>query len=498
MSAVMTSQKHTLGTAKTIWQPIADLPADWNALASTELAGLAPIRKKHAEQLREDPSLDEFNLRLKREWAIETGIIENLYSIDIGTTQLLIERGIEASLIQHGSSDRPAEEIVPMLKDQEIVLEGLFEYVAQRRDLSAPYIKQLHSAFTLHQPTVTAMNGHGREFEADLLRGQWKNLPNNPTRQNGTVHEYCPPVHVDSEMDRLVSLHASHGSVPPEVEAAWLHHRFTQIHPFQDGNGRMARALATIVFLRAGWFPVVVRRDQRSEYIDALEAADGSDLRSLVRLFVEIQKDAFNQAINVSKSVSRTQTRQVIEAAAEQRRARHERQLDEYRGVFQTAEDLSKTVLERVSGVADEIRAIIGDGAEMDTVGVNIRSSDAETDYWFYQQVIECAKSLGYFADTRSYKRWVRLRITEERQTEIVVHFHSMGPRFAGVLATSAFVVFRDRLEGGGHNLEGPYDLCRNVFQFAYSEPQQAVCDRFDQWLEHALVNGLELWRRQI
>jgi len=23
---------------------------------------------------------------------------------------------------------------------------------------------------------------------------------------------------------------------PPEIEAAWLHHRFTQIHPFQDGN----------------------------------------------------------------------------------------------------------------------------------------------------------------------------------------------------------------------------------------------------------------------
>lgn len=52
--------------------------------------------------------------------------------------------------------------------------------------------------------------------------------------------------------------------VSPEVEAAWLHHRFTQIHPFQDGNGRIARLLASLVFIKAGWFPLVVTRDDRA------------------------------------------------------------------------------------------------------------------------------------------------------------------------------------------------------------------------------------------
>ena len=45
-------------------------------------------------------------------------------------------------------------------------------------------------------------------------------------------------------------LHRNHHDVAPEVEAAWLHHRFTQIHPFQDGNGRIARALATLIFVK--------------------------------------------------------------------------------------------------------------------------------------------------------------------------------------------------------------------------------------------------------
>jgi Fic family protein len=102
-------------------------------------------------------------------------------------------------------------------------------------------------------------------------------------------------------MDRLVALHLEHdgASVPPEVEAAWLHHRFTQIHPFQDGNGRVARALASLVFIRAGWFPLVIRdtASERGSYFDAIEAADRGDLDPLARLFSTAQKKAFVQAL---------------------------------------------------------------------------------------------------------------------------------------------------------------------------------------------------------
>src|SRR5438874_13396994 len=100
------------------WKPIEDLPEDWNNLASPELESLAAIWKEQSARLKTSDALKQFSERLRREWAIETGIIENLYSIDRGVTQLLIEKGIEASLIPHGSTDRPAELIVPILKDQ--------------------------------------------------------------------------------------------------------------------------------------------------------------------------------------------------------------------------------------------------------------------------------------------------------------------------------------------------------------------------------------------
>src|SRR5439155_10088547 len=119
------------------------------------------------------------------------------------------------------------------------------------------------------------------------------------------IHEYAPPEQVASEMDRLIELHTAHlaQGVVPETEAAWLHHRFAQIHPFQDGNGRVARCLATLIFLKADWFPLVITRDHRERYIDALESADHEDLAGLIRLFATLQKQAFVKALGLSAQV---------------------------------------------------------------------------------------------------------------------------------------------------------------------------------------------------
>src|SRR5437764_7029240 len=152
------------------WKPIEDLPGNWSGLQHSELESLASIWKDQSARLIKGDALRQFNDRLSREWAIETGIIENLYSIDRGITQLLIEKGIEANLIPHGTTDKPPEQIVPILKDQEEVLEGLFDFVVHRRELSTSYVKQLHQALTRHQETVQAVNGLGRSVEIPLVR----------------------------------------------------------------------------------------------------------------------------------------------------------------------------------------------------------------------------------------------------------------------------------------------------------------------------------------
>ncbi|MBF0391908.1 MAG: Fic family protein [Alphaproteobacteria bacterium] len=270
-----------------IWRPetgIEPLPADWAGLAVGELDSIAAIWSEQRERLRGTRQLAEFSDRLSREWAIETGIIENLYDIDRGVTVTLIERGFHAELLGHGATNKPREWVLRLLGDQKDALDGVFDFVARKRDLSTSYIKELHAALVRSQET-----------RIPLLKGDWKTQRNFPTR-DGTVYAYCPPEQVASEMDRLVGLHADYArqGVDAAVRSAWLHHRFTQIHPFQDGNGRVARALATLVLVQAGLFPFVVTRDDKADYLDALEAGDKGDLAPLIRLIARLQRTRFH------------------------------------------------------------------------------------------------------------------------------------------------------------------------------------------------------------
>ena len=282
------------------WRPIEDLPDDWRRLADSDLHQLADNWRERREDLGAQGVIADFNERLKREWAIETGLIERVYTLTRGITEILIERGLREEFIPSSATDRDPALVFDMIRDHAAAVDGLFDFVKQERQLSTSYIKELHVALLAHQETASARDIFGRRVEMPLAKGEYKKRPNNPVRPDGLVHEYCPPEQVASEMDRLLGMHLEHGErgIPAEVEAAWLHHRFTQIHPFRDGNGRVARALATLMMIRAGWFPPVVTDAGRADYIDALEAADSGDIRPLVRLFSEIQRRAFEGAMS--------------------------------------------------------------------------------------------------------------------------------------------------------------------------------------------------------
>lgn len=461
------------------WHPIEDLPEDWQRLASSELAGLFAVWKEQVVRLKDSPAYLEFQARLRREWAIETGIIEGLYDIDRGVTRTLIERGLHASLIAHGDANKPAEEIIPMLKDHEMVVEGLFDFVGQQRHLSTSYIKQIHQALTTHQETATGVDSFGHRTQIPLLRGEWKKWPNNPTREDGSVHEYCPPEQTASEMDRLIEMHQQHleAGVPPGVEAVWLHHRFTQIHPFQDGNGRVARALASLIFIRAGWFPFVVNRDERLEYIEGLEKADLGDITSLLAMFGRMQKRAFNQAINLSSNVllPADSVEQLIEFGARSLKEQetdlgmfpnlHKFELDDedYRISKNIILILKEALNERLDKLVNDFKSII-DKTQLYQSPVIEKREQTKDNYKFYSVKVD---SLLFDFD---------FRISSKAGNKLV---------YSKVYLTR------------------PNDLGRQVlgkdpFQCANSESLDLIENRFRQWLEEALILGFEEWRKTL
>lgn len=483
------------------WRPFEDLPDNWPSLASSELAGLIQVWIDQRSRLEQLAGTKLFNERLRREWSIETGIIENLYSIDRGTTELLINKGLESSLIAHGTTDKPAELVIAILRDQEDALEGLFDFISKRRTLSTAYIKELHAALTRHQSSVQGFDQFGQQRNIELLRGEYKKWPNNPTRmQDALMHEYCPPEHVAAEMDRLIKLHLAHEkmNVPPEIEAAWLHHRFTQIHPFQDGNGRMARILASLVFLRGNCFPLLIHRDVRDRYITACEEADLGELAPMINLFAEVQRKAFVRVLSISEDVlhDREPLQQMLDAVAERLRTKQQLAERKKRTVFETVKKLEHIAQERFTEVSKQLTTTL---REIDNNYVAFSdASTPENDFWFKSQIIAIAKKLEYYADTGMYRAWVRLKIRETRQVDLVVAFHSLGYDFAGVIAASAYIEYRQHNEEGDISAEGPYPLSDEVFQFAYTEPEENVMERYKSWLNDVIISGLDQWRRSL
>ena len=288
-----------------VWAPITDLSADaesWGSSHYRERVGRWHDARARLQSPAVDRTLLDIWLRERvRAFAIETGQIEGLYTFRRGVTEQLIAEGFEgvraAHAVEPGLSDRTLK---GLLEDQHAAVELVFEAAAGRRRLSHHAMASWHQLLTRHQEHAVGVRD-GRRVPITLRRGDYKVRPNNPRRPDGVVHEYCPPEQTRSEMDRLLEMHHAHAGrrLPAEVEAAWLHHRFVRIHPFQDGNGRVARLLMAYVFARHGEFPPVIGIEQRDEYIANLEDADRGDLRPFVEYLADLATASTASAIRI-------------------------------------------------------------------------------------------------------------------------------------------------------------------------------------------------------
>ncbi len=481
------------------WLPLSDLPENYPSLSSAELTVLHQIWLEQRESLSSLKGVEEFNVRLRREWAIETGILERIYTLDRGITQLLIEQGIDASLIPHSATDKNPELVAGMIRDHQAALEGLFAFVKDARSLSTSYVKELHAILTRNQQTCAAVDSLGRTVEVPLVRGDYKRLPNNPLRRDASVHEYCPPEQVASEMDHLIGLHLDHqkSDVPTDVEAAWLHHAFSQIHPFQDGNGRVARTLASLVFIKGGWFPLAIKRDDREEYIASLEAADQGSLSRLIQLFAMVQKRAFVRVLGIAgQMLAERKVDHVITAARDLLEKRRQALRQEWEKAKDTARVLQADAGQRLAELAQKLDAELGELGEGFQFFTDAEPDAGKRHNFFRYQVIQTARDLGYFANLPEYHAWARLVLKTASQAEILVSFHGLGQEYRGLLAASICFFRREETETQERQVGDVTSASDTVFQLNYREGSDQVRKRFREWLDQGLARGLDAWRQ--
>lgn len=484
-----TNRDHLM-TEHPIWNPetgITDLEADPAQLGASEIPGIKAVWTDQRKRLKGSAQLSDFTEKLSREWAIETGVIENLYEIERGVTQTLIERGFQAELLSHGSTNKRRGYVIQLLRDQKDALDGVFDFVKSDRTLSASYIKELHAALLRSQNTTEGLDAQGRHVDVPLIKGAWKTQANYPVR-DGITFTYCPPEHVGSEMDRLIQMHAEHEekSVPSEVQAAWLHHRFTQIHPFQDGNGRVARAIASLVLVKDGLFPLVVTRDDKETYLGALEAADSGNLKPLIDQIARMQIAQYRKASAISESLLREED---VEAAlggllkAADKVAAD--QLAALRGVFDLAHIVEEDLRERLTAITPTVAIALQKVSDEATAFVT--NSNSETDYYFRAQIIDNAKHhIRYFANTGEYRSWVALNMRWSRRGQLVFAIHGIGRPFNGSLICAPFLEFKDTDEEGQIRAD-LVPVTEEGFVFFYNEDRMRLLSRFRPWRENVL-----------
>lgn len=272
-----------------VWRPVRNLDKSLEQVthedARNAATRCADMRRRLEDAAIDRSAVDIWLRERNHDFAIETDQIEGLYVLRRGVTETLNSEGFESARGHHSISDIGDKTLKGRLFDQEAALDMLFSHVKEERPLTCSAIKEWHALLTRHQANTMGIDPCGNIVQIPLRKGEWKTRPNNKRRTDGHIQEYCPPEQVQTEMDRFLAFHESHHGLglAPEVEAAWFHHDFARIHPFEDGNGRISRLLMAFAYAKAGEFPPVITAQDKPSYIDSLEAADRGNCMAFVQ-----------------------------------------------------------------------------------------------------------------------------------------------------------------------------------------------------------------------
>lgn len=479
-----------------IWKPIEPLSERDRAI---DLAAMRPLydswrASRGRLQESSEGNFREFNQRLVRRLSIETGILERLYDLDRGTTEALVAAGFVEDIVSRSSTDIEPSRLIDILRDQEAAIQLVMDCVARSRPLTKSVIHELHAILTRHQDTTTAIDQFGNRLEIPLLKGRFKEHPNNPRRGDGAVHEYCPPVHVDSEIDNLLAWLADYKAEDPVIVAAWFHHRFTQIHPYQDGNGRLARALTTLILLGTELLPLVVDRDLRVEYISALEHADKKDLSRLASIFARLERSAILQALSIDadKEIAehRNLTSAVIAGLADKFGRRRVERYAELRGVNAIARELRSEAHASIEEAFNQLRTAIFEVADPE-IRIIDGGQDRGNSHWYKYEVVASAKEAGKFANFSEDHYFVKSSIRAQRERLVfVTSFHHVGRELSGIMEATAFATlesFEDS-EDRQSASENFFVCSLEPLVFTYKTNLQDIEAAFSRWLDAALA----------
>lgn len=164
------------------------------------------------------------------------------------------------------------------MKASQVGLEMMSQEVKEAHmPLTQHFIRTLHKTLLREDYTVYRNLPGGQQTSYVIHAGQYKTRPNSVITRYGDRFEYASPEETPALMTDLVNWYndAEQSGKYSVVElAALFHYRYIRIHPFEDGNGRIARLMVNYILARHGWPMIVVRSRKKQEYLEALHKTD--------------------------------------------------------------------------------------------------------------------------------------------------------------------------------------------------------------------------------
>ncbi len=218
------------------------------------------------------PLTEQDRKRLSRKFTVDFNYNSNHIegnTLTYGQTELLLLFG---KII--GEAD--AKDVSDMTASN-VSLKMMTEETLTDNPLTQNFIRTLHKTLLREDYTVYKNLPGGHTTSYVIHAGQYKTRPKSVITRYGDRFDYASPEETPALMADLVDWYnraEQLGKMPPAELAILFHYRYIRIHPFEDGNGRIARLLVNYILARHGYPMIVVRSRNKYEYLEALHAAD--------------------------------------------------------------------------------------------------------------------------------------------------------------------------------------------------------------------------------
>lgn len=212
-------------------------------------------------ELNDDTVKNYYGLK-RFEQVAESNAIEGS-TLSVGETELAVLKGVTIT----GHDPAYVKDAIAL----DNALNRLTELAKDKN--SVTNISQLHE---IHSLLLGDRSGAGMfRNERVFIRGS-KHTPPKTWKE------------IMTQMEEWEKWSIENATLPAPIRAAILHAWLAHIHPYIDGNGRTARAISNLEFIRTGYPPIIIKKKERDRYIESLaESDEGGDIRSFIELIFD-------------------------------------------------------------------------------------------------------------------------------------------------------------------------------------------------------------------